>query len=144
MGILGTAADLGCDLNLLLQLGTLGIILVGVRYGRRKKPGSVWKHWSIMGVAGFLNLIGLASVMAPALEGFIMNKPDFLSIWALTSLPHAALGVLVAIMVVCLGTLYFANDSPKNMKGWMLLTFMLWVANIALGISLYMQMAGFI
>ena len=144
MGILGTAADLGCDLNLLLQLGTLGILLVGVRYGRRKTPGSIWKHWSIMGVAGFLDLTGLVSVMAPALGSYIMNKPDFLSMWALTSLPHAALGVLVAIMVVCLGTLYFANDSPKNMKGWMLLMFMLWLANIALGISLYLQMARFI
>jgi hypothetical protein len=144
MGILGTAADPGCDLNLLLQLGTLGVLLVGVRYGRRKTPGGIWKHWSIMGVAGFLNLIGLASVMAPALEVFIMDKPDLLSMWALTSLPHATLGALVAIMFVCLGTLYFANDSPKNMKGWMLLMFTLWVANIALGISLYIQMARLI
>ena len=144
MGILGTAADLGCDLNLLLQLGTLGVLLVGVRYGRRKTSGSIWKHWSIMGVAGFLNLVGLAFVMEPALADFIMNQPDFESMWALTSLPHATLGVLTAIMVMCLGTMYFANDSPKNMKGWMLLLFTLWVANIALGISLYMQMAHFI
>ena len=144
MGILGTAADIGCDLNLLLQLGTLGILLVGVRYGRRRTSGSIWKHWSIMVIAGSSNLVGLANVMAPALEDFIMNTPDFRSLWALTSLPHAALGVLVAIMVACLGTLYFANDSPKNMKGWMLLMFTLWVANIALGISSYMQMASYI
>jgi hypothetical protein len=144
MGILGTAADLGCDLNLLLQLGTLGILLVGVSYGRRETPGSVRKHWSIMGVAGFLNLVGLAFVMEPALADFIMNQPDFESMWALTSLPHATLGVLVAIMVVSLGTLYFTNHSPRNMKGWMSLMFMLWAGNIALGISLYMQMAGFI
>jgi hypothetical protein len=144
MAILGTAADLGCDLNLLLQLGTLGILLVGVRYGRRKTPGSICKHWSIMGAASFLNLAGLASVMAPALWNFIANEPDFGSMWALTSLPHAVLGVLTAIMVVYLGTLFFANVPPRNMKGWMQLLFTFWVANIALGISLYMQMAGFI
>jgi hypothetical protein len=55
VGILGTATDLGCDLNLLLQLGTLGILLVGVRYRRRKTPVGIWKHWSIMGLAGFLD-----------------------------------------------------------------------------------------
>ena len=69
MGILETATDLGCHLNLLLQLGTLGILLVGVRYGRRKTPVSIWKHWLIMGLAGFLDLTGLASVMAPAFGG---------------------------------------------------------------------------
>jgi cytochrome bd-type quinol oxidase subunit 2 len=144
VAILGTAADIGCDLNLLLQLGTLGVLLVGVRYGGRSTHSSIRKHWSIMAVAGSLNLVGLATVMAPALEDFITNAPDFASLWAVTSLPHAALGAVVAVMVASLGTLYFANDSPRNMRAWMKLMFAFWVANIVLGISLYMQMAGFI
>jgi hypothetical protein len=82
--------------------------------------------------------------MAPALEDFITNTPDFASLWALTSLPHAALGTLVGMMVASLGTLYFSNDSPRSMRAWMKLMFTLWVVNIALGISLYARMAGFI
>ncbi len=144
MAILGTAADLGCDLNLLLQLSILGILLVGVKYARKRTSGSVWKHWSIMGAASLLNVAGLMSVMAPALLDFILNEPDFASMWAVTSLPHAALGGLVAIMVVSLGWLFFTNNSPMNMNGWMRLLLALWLGNIALGISLYVQMAGFI
>jgi hypothetical protein len=144
VAILGTAADIGCDLNLLLQLSILGILLVGVKYGRKRTPGSVWKHLSIMGAASLLSVAGLLSVMAPAMLDFILNEPDFENMWAVTSLPHAALGALVAIMVVSLGWLFFTNNSPRNMNDWMRLLFTLWLGNISLGISLYLQMAGFI
>jgi uncharacterized membrane protein YozB (DUF420 family) len=143
MAILGTSADLGCDLNLLLQLGILSILVVGFRLGRKKTFSALRRHWSTMAAASVLNLAGFVFVMAPSLWSFLAKSPvEFRSVWALTSLPHAALGIIDGILIISLGALFFTNRPPKNMKTWMRVMFMLWISNIALGISLYLQMAA--
>lgn len=142
MAILGTAADLGCDLNLLLQLGVLCILIVGFNFGRQKAPDTLRRHWSTMAAASLLNLTGFAFVMAPSLGSFLTKSPIELgSIWAITSLPHAALGILDGMLILSLGALFFADRPPKKMRIWMWVMFTIWMANIALGISLYLQMA---
>jgi len=145
VAILGTSADLGCDLNLLLQLGILGILIVGFSFGRRKEFGNLRKHWETMAAASLLNLVGFVLVMAPALWGFLDRSPvELRSTWGLTSLPHATLGILDGVLILSLGVLFFTNGPPKNMKTWMRVMFLIWMTNIALGISLYMQMASLI
>ena len=143
VAILGTSADLGCDLNLLLQLGILGILVVGFNFGRRKEFGNLQKHWETMAAASVLNLVGFVFVMAPAFWSFLDKKSpvELQSIWTLTSLPHAMLGILEGLLILSLGALFFTNRPPKNTKTWMRVMFLIWITNIALGISLYMQMA---
>ena len=145
MAILGTAADLGCDLNLLLQLGILCLLALGVSYGHRKTPGTVRKHWSTMTAASVLNLAGFAFIMAPSLLSYLDESPiDWRSPWAFMKLLHAVLGILDGLVIISIGALFFANRPRKNMKAWMWVIFTLWMTNIAIGISLYLQMAGVI
>jgi uncharacterized membrane protein YozB (DUF420 family) len=145
VAILGTAADLGCDLNLLLQLSILCILAIGFNFGRKKSFDNLRRHWTTMAAASVLNLAGFAFVMAPAMWSFLAKSPVELgSVWAITSLPHGALGILDGALILSLGTLFFAKRSPQKMKTWMRAMFIIWIVNIAIGISLYLQMAGFI
>jgi uncharacterized membrane protein YozB (DUF420 family) len=45
------------------------------------------------------------------------------------------------MLILSLGALFFADRPPKKMRMWMRVMFTIWMANIALGISLYLQMA---
>jgi len=142
MGILGTKADLGCDLNLLLQFTIIGVLIVGFRFGRMKTTGSISKHREVMTAALFLNFAGLVLVMAPSLLSFLTAFPvEYLSEWGLTSMPHATLGGITLFI----GAIFVAKRLPKiNLRRSMRTTFILWLANAGFGIALYMQMAGFI
>ena len=142
MSILGTQADLGCDLNSILQVGILAILLVGLRFGRIKTPNALRKHRAFMTSAVLLDFAGFVYVMAPSLLSFLSLSPvHYFSLWGLTSIPHGILGGTT----LTIGTLFAINHIPKrNLRGWMQATFLMWLASALLGVVLYMQMAGFI
>jgi uncharacterized membrane protein YozB (DUF420 family) len=142
MSILGTAADFGCDVNLLLQTGILGVLLIGLIFGRSRTSGALHRHRTVMTTAVAANLAGFAYVMAPSMLSFFSSTPvPYLSLWGVTSIPH---GILGGVSLV-LGSVFTANLLPKkNLRGWMRATFLLWLTNVILGITLYLQMAHFI
>jgi uncharacterized membrane protein YozB (DUF420 family) len=135
LSILGTQADFGCDVNLLLQLGLLGFIGVGFVLARR---GDIRHHRGIMTAAILSNFAGFLYVMAPSFWGTVTSPVDFTSLWTGTTLPHATIG----ISALFLGSLFAVGKLPRrNLKSWMQTTYGLWLVNIALGLSLYLQMA---
>jgi len=132
-GIFGTSAPLASDLNLILQLIILAILLVGVRFGKKKTATSLKAHGRVMTLAVALNTVGILLVMLPSFVIIVSEVLNPLTIgFPLISI-HAFFGVLAEGLGV---TLVFKKFG--NVRRWMQLTTAFWLITIVLGISIYL------
>jgi len=132
-GILGTRAPLASDLNLILQLIILAILLVGVRFGKKKTAKSLKTHGTVMTLAVALNAIGILLVMLPSFVIIVSEVLNPLTIGFTLASIHAFFGVLAEGFGV---TLVFKKFG--NVQRWMRLTTAFWIIAIILGISVYL------
>ena len=132
-GLFGTRAPLASDLNLILQLIILAILLIGVRFGKKKTAKSLKAHGRVMTLAVALNAVGILLVMLPSFVIIVSKVLNPLTIgFPLTSI-HAFFGVLAEGLGV---TLVFKKFG--NVRRWMRLTTAFWLIAIVLGISVYL------
>ena len=79
--------------------------------------------------------------MVPATFRFHID-PDlqFLEILSLNTLIHASVGTVAVVSAV----IYVFGDLPVNVKKWMRITAVLWVAALGLGVLVFLQMLSLI
>ena len=135
--LLSSSAPLSSDISMILQLVALGLILVGFAVVKKK---SFKGHGMLMFLATLVNLASILVVMVPV----ALNIGD-------TSLPgfnflfrsHIVLGLLViggAAYIVA--DWRFQNPGPTcfQRKNWMLTLTMFWIAELVVGMMLYMKL----
>lgn len=134
-GLLGTRAAVASDLNLLLQIIVLVILLVGVRYGRKKTGGSLKTHGRLMNIVVVLNAVGVLLVMLPSFVnnlGAVIAEPSTIG-FPLTSV-HVLFGSVAEVLGIILAFRKFGN-----VRVWMRLTTVFWLIALALGITFYVR-----
>jgi hypothetical protein len=127
---------------LTLMLVVLGIVLMGIGFGRlsKTKPNLLQHRW-LLTVSVALTLGVIFLVMVPSLFSFYID-PDlqFLSALSITTLIHAAVGLPAVVTAL----IYVFGDLPANVKKWMRINAVLWIAALALGVVLFLQMLSLI
>jgi uncharacterized membrane protein YozB (DUF420 family) len=138
MGLFNIYATFLADASLLLQVAILLILTVGWGFKRRR---NYLKHGIIMGIAVALHTISIFVVMVPSLMASTGLFANPLNRLALTILPHSVLGSIVEILGIYLLSVWASNRGVskacfKN-KRIMKATIALWVAELILGIYIY-------
>ncbi len=129
---------------LTLMFVVLGTILVGIGFAytnKGKSKEAIGQHRWTLTTALALTLIPLFGVMIPTMIRFYTD-PDVMvfSSISLTQIAHAA------ISIPALGTaaIYAFGRLPADVKRNMRWTAALWVASIALGVLMFLQMMDLI
>lgn len=138
MGLFNIYATFLADVNLLLQVAILLILTMSLGFKFRH---NYMKHGIIMGLAVVLHTISIFVVMMPSLIASKGLFANLLNSLALVMLPHAVVGGLVEILAVYLLSVWALNRGVskacfKN-KMIMRLTITLWVAELILGVYVY-------
>ncbi len=124
--------------TLTLMFVVLGILALGVGFGvvARNKENLMLHRWS-MSVAVGLTVAAIGLVMLPAAYVYYTD-PDlqFFSSLSGVTLLHAIIGV----PTIATGLIYAFGDLPKEIKKWMRVAAILWVASLMLGVLLFLQM----
>jgi hypothetical protein len=127
------------EATLALMFVVLGIVLVGTSFGLfvKNKESLLQHRWS-MSVAVALACGGIFAVMLPATFNFYMD-PDVVlfSSMSITTIIH----VVVSVPALVLGVIYAFGNLPKKVKSWMRYALVFWVASVALGVVMFIQMA---
>ena len=126
------------QIALTVMLVALGITSIGVGYGRLSKTKTnLLQHKWLLTVAVALTLGVVSLVMVPSAFRFYID-PDLqvLSGLSIATLIHASLGLLAMVT----GLIYVFGDLPTDVKKWMCLTAIMWVAALVLGVLLFLQM----
>ena len=127
---------------LTLMFVVLGVLLVGVGFGYfgKNKEALLQHRWTLTTVL-ILTLIPVALVMAPTMYRFYTD-PDVmvLSSISITQIVHTS------ISIPALGTavVYAFGKLPADVKKRMRWTASFWVASMALGVALFLQMMDLI
>jgi hypothetical protein len=134
-------ADLVGDTSLLVNTIALFLLVIGVVRRRGSKKVLI-RH-------GYLSILGFAMKMATVLvimiPSFLMQPFDMagfssLQLWLIGA--KAALGILGTIMgFICIVPWFFKpleQMACNRVKRWMLPTFIVWAANVALGAVLHL------
>ncbi len=118
---------------------SLGILLMGIGYGYiGKTKENLLQHRWALSAAVALTLGAIFLGMFPSFIRYYID-PDvqFFSAISGTTIIHA----VVSIPAIALGATYAFGLLPKkNLKMWMRLTAVLWVAAIIIGVVLFLQM----
>lgn len=130
MGIFGNSASIFVDLNLIAQMASLVLLIVGYTQKRSLK-----RHGRIMSTVTLITLIFLLLIMAPSLVlGFNTYGP--------TILLHAGVGSVATLLGLLFSVRF--NKAVRagkplacGKKNMMRLTFILWLFPILGGINLY-------
>jgi uncharacterized membrane protein YozB (DUF420 family) len=126
--------------TLTLMFVVLGIVLVGMGFGYlTKTPENLMQHrWTLTAAVG-LTLAAIFLVMFPTLIRYY-GDPDveFFTSLSYVTIIHSVVGAPAIITAVY----YALGIIPKNSKKWMRWTAVLWVASIALGTFMFLQMLG--
>ncbi len=133
----GTPVEIS-QATLMVMFVVLGIILVGVGFGRiTKTKETLLQHRWTLTAAVALALIAVFAVMVPSTFRFYID-PDLMmfSNMSITTMIHGVIGVFA----VATGVIYALGDLPVNVKKWMRVTAVLWLADIVVGVVLYLQM----
>lgn len=135
--LLSTAAPLSSDISVILQLGAMGLVLVGFVIARRR---SFMPHGVVMFLATLLNTGSILVVMVP-----VALRLGDSSVIGLNMLfrAHAVLGVVVeAAAIYMVADWRFQKPGPTcfQRKNWMLTLTMVWLAELILGLLLYMRL----
>ena len=122
----------------MLMFVVLGLLLNGMGFGRvvKTKESLLYHRW-ILSAAVVLTLLAVFLVMLPSAFRFYID-PDVMS-FSNVSITTAIQGIVgvpaVAIAVICA-----FGDLPLKVRKWMRLTASLWIADIGLGVVLFLQM----
>jgi uncharacterized membrane protein YozB (DUF420 family) len=130
------------QLAITVMFVVLGVILIGVGYGRfAKTKESLLQHRWTLTVAIILSLSVIMLVMVPAAFRFYID-PDlvFFEPMSIVTLIHGAVGVPAVVT----GLIYVFSDLPANVKKWMRIAAALWVTSMILGVVLFLQMLSLI
>ena len=122
---------------LMLMLVALGLSLVGIGFGRVKSKEGLMQHRWTMSAAVIINLVAVVLVMLPTFFSYYTD-PDVMvfSSLSLTTIIHGITGV----PAVLTGLVYAFGKLPEKPKSWMRATAFLWIANIVIGLVLFLQM----
>ena len=129
----GIQASIASDLNLILQLIVLTVLLVGFKYGRKKKQSSLRRHEMLMRSMVVLNIVGAVTVMIPSfISAFnvVANEPAKIGFPLI--FVHATLGSIAVSLGIVLSFRKFGN-----VRIWMRFNFVLWLAALLLGVFIY-------
>ena len=136
---LGHPRFLHIDLNMLIQIITLIVLLVGLFY---KKKGKIKLHGISMGIATVLHTLSFVLVMGPSLYqsfDFFATETDILGVQTLWF--HAIPGTIALLLGIFLVAKWAIQASNINAcykrKRIMDLTLLLWLFSLAFGIATY-------
>ena len=123
---------------LTLMLVVLGIVAIGIGFGHlTKTKESLLQHRWTLTVAVALTLSAIFLVMLPsAFLYYIDPDVQFLSSLSITTIVHSALGAPAVVTAL----IYVFGDLPSQVKKWMRITAVLWVATLAIGVVMFLQM----
>jgi len=112
-------------------------MLNGIGFGRvvKTKKSLLYHRW-ILSAAVMLTLLAVFMVMLPSAFRFYID-PDvmFFSNVSITTVIHGIVGV----PAVATAVIYAFGDLPMKIRKWMRLTAILWIADIVLGVVLFLQ-----
>lgn len=139
MGILGNAAPLGSDLNLLFHIGIIVLVLTGFTFARRKNYDN---HEKLM-----LSAIGLVAIsfftwMAPSYVRYLnLVMSDFYAPGIIITNIHVILGITTSILALYI-VARMKLDLPerfrvKKVKRLMRTTLGLWILTFSFGVLFY-------
>jgi MFS family permease len=125
---------------LTLMFVVLGITLVGMGFGYlTKTKENLRQHRWMLTAAVALTLAAIFLVMLPSFVRYYGDSDvEFFSSLSAVTLLHAFVGAPAIITAVY----YVFGVVPKNRKKWMRLTAGLWIASVAIGTFLFLQMLG--
>lgn len=134
-GLLGTAAPLRSDVNLLVQVVILVLLFVGFYVVKRLKFG---QHGYFMFFAVAVNLLSMIFVMLPSALSIIggASLTFFTGLMAL----HSALGAVAevwGIYIVAVWRFRRPGQSCFKLRNHMRVLMILWVMTSVLGFALY-------
>jgi uncharacterized membrane protein YozB (DUF420 family) len=117
----------------------LGMTLIGISLGSVTKTKEKLQHRWVLSAAIALTLGAVLLVMVPSAFTFYID-PDVEFLYALsyTTIIHGILGVLA----VTSGLIYAFGDRPQNVRKWMRITAVLWLADLGLGVLLFFPNDG--
>ncbi len=124
--------------TLSVMLVVLAILVMGFGFARiSKSQASLKQHRWMLTSAVVLSLIAILAVMVPAAFRFYID-PDlkFFEVLSLNTVVHASVGTVAVVT----GVIYVFGDLPANVKKWMRITAVLWVAALCLGVLVFLQM----
>jgi uncharacterized membrane protein YozB (DUF420 family) len=130
------------QMTLTVMFVAFGVLLIGIGFPRiSKTKQSLLQHRWTLTVAVALTLGAVLLVMLPsAFRFFIDPNVNLLSTLSIITLVHAVIGVPAATIAL----IYVFGDLPVNVRMWMRITAALWVATMAVGVVLFLQMLALI
>ncbi|HVP15949.1 MAG TPA: hypothetical protein VMT42_01105 [candidate division Zixibacteria bacterium] len=145
IGIFNPGAPFLSDLNLILQVIILAVLGLAI-YARLRH--SYMKHAVMMGSAIVLHTFAIFAIMIPSLLSMESSPTgllkDLLTRFALVTVTHSIIGGLVEIIGVWLVVSWLFNRSSVEKcfrrKNIMRATIALWLAELVLGIFVYMML----
>lgn len=128
--------------TLSLMFVVLGMILIGVSLSVvGKTRDKLLQHRWILSAALALTLGAVFLVMIPAAFNFYIDPDlEFFSGISFTTLVHGAVGVPALTTAI----IYAFGDLPQNVRKWMRITAILLLADLGLGVVLFVQMMGIV
>ena len=125
------------EVALTLMFVALGLGAIGIGFGRLREGSAFQLHRWIMTWAMAINLIVIFLVMFPSMFLFYTDpNVNAFSPFSILQLVHGVVG----FPAVVLGLMYVTRDLPQNLKKWMKITAILWLATIAIGAVVYITM----
>ena len=132
-GLLGTKAPTTSDINLLLQIIVIIILIIGIKFGKKKTQGSLKTHGRIMTIAVVLNAFAILLVMGPSLlRSLDAALGETASLGFPLTLVHPTLGLLAEVLGVV-----FVFKKFGKVRMWMRLITLLWLIAFVFGILFY-------
>ncbi len=125
-----------------LMFVVLGMMLIGISMSViTKTRDKLLQHRWVLSATIALTLGAVFLVMIPAAFTFYIDSDlKFFSGLSYTTLVHAILGV----PAITTALIYAFGDLPQNVKKWMRITAVLWIATLGLGVLLFVQMMGLV
>lgn len=141
MYIFNPAAPFLSDLNLILQAVIVALLTFAVFFRLRH---SFVRHAVMMGIAIGLHTAAILAIMVPSLLSMDGLLGNLLTRFSLITLTHSAVGSLVEILGVWLIAAWLADttrvEKCVKRKNVMRVTIALWLAELVLGVYIYMML----
>ena len=133
-------ADLGADINLILQIVMFLFLIIGLVYKNKRRFRI---HGSIMGIAVILHVITFLTAMGPPFfEGFnyfITATSDFRVQMTLAHAVPGAIAMILGIVLVEMWAIRPSNIATcSKRKRLMDVTTVLWLVSLIFGIATYL------
>jgi uncharacterized membrane protein YozB (DUF420 family) len=136
---LGTKANLGADINLILQIVMFLLLVIGLVYKSKRKFKI---HGSLMGIAIILHVLTFLTVMVPpfleSFDYFVTTTSDFRVQMTLAHAVPGAIAMILGIVLVEMWAIRPSNISTcSRRKRFMDVTTVLWLVSLIFGIATY-------